>query len=666
MPFYAAFGVKAEILKSGELAMIQPTLYSAATTSYRNFSPVGDILVLAVSIVLIILLAVSFVKKDKGFRLFRAMLSIVDIAAMLNIIMHQLIDLRPVPVGAVYVLRFLYHLELFSLMFLFACYIMEFISLAGKQKRFYMFLGNIVLVLVTVFDGLGYFLPYGFRMTTSGQIHEGTNFFVVAYVFYVLLIIWLLHRFRERSIPPIRWGITMTFVFCVVLQGVQGMFRQMSFTTIAFMFPIIAFMFLLHSNPYNQETGAVNEGSFNNTMRDAYSRKRHLVLMSMHLLDATTEINFADEEMRFELFRFFVKTLRKASLFEVSGNRLIIVFDEANNDKADERVEALKKAFDALYDRFKKDFKSVFMRTDDRLGKNNDYVEMIEFMEGRTGVNNYAWVTEKDIDDFERKQFIVSQLRDIAEKMDLDDERVLAFCQPVYNVERRVYDTAEALMRLKLPEIGMVFPDQFIPVAEQYDLIHPLSLIILNKTCKAVKGFMESNLALRRISVNFSMQEVHDINFCEDIIGVIYVNEIPYDKIAIELTESRNDEDFELVKEKIADLKEFGIKFYLDDFGTGYSNMERIMELPFDIIKFDRSLVIGAGRNKDSEYMVNTFADMFDKLDYRVLFEGVEDESDERRCIRMYAKYLQGYKYSRPIPIEELRGFLGKEYDEAV
>ncbi|MBR1853151.1 MAG: EAL domain-containing protein [Lachnospiraceae bacterium] len=89
--------------------------------------------------------------------------------------------------------------------------------------------------------------------------------------------------------------------------------------------------------------------------------------------------------------------------------------------------------------------------------------------------------------------------------------------------------------------------------------------------------------------------------------------------------------------------------------------MERIMELPFDIIKFDRSMVIESAQSKNSEFMVNTFADMFRKLDYDVLYEGIEDESDEIRCIRMLAGYLQGYKYSRPIDIAKLVDFLSSQ-----
>ena len=88
--------------------------------------------------------------------------------------------------------------------------------------------------------------------------------------------------------------------------------------------------------------------------------------------------------------------------------------------------------------------------------------------------------------------------------------------------------------------------------------------------------------------------------------------------------------------------------------------MERIMELPFDIIKFDRSLVIASGTDDKSKTMVTYMAHMFKDMNYDILYEGVEDDTDQIRCEGMYAKYLQGYKYSKPIPIDQLSEFLEK------
>ena len=146
----------------------------------------------------------------------------------------------------------------------------------------------------------------------------------------------------------------------------------------------------------------------------------------------------------------------------------------------------------------------------------------------------------------------------------------------------------------------------------------------------------------------------------KDIEGIISRCGLDYGRIAIELTESRNDSDFLLMKERIDELKAQGITFYLDDFGTGYSNMERILELPFDIVKFDRSMLIAGSQSERSEQILSSLASLFSKLNYSVLYEGVETEKDEQMCKDLCASYLQGYKYSKPIPIGELRGFLTK------
>jgi EAL domain-containing protein (putative c-di-GMP-specific phosphodiesterase class I) len=131
--------------------------------------------------------------------------------------------------------------------------------------------------------------------------------------------------------------------------------------------------------------------------------------------------------------------------------------------------------------------------------------------------------------------------------------------------------------------------------------------------------------------------------------------------VAIEVTESQTDSDFLTMRDKMFELRNHGIKFYLDDFGTGYSNFERIMELPFDIVKFDRSLVIAVSESKQSEKMVSSLSQLFTNMGYSVLFEGVENELDEERCIKMAASYLQGYKYSKPIPIERLTEYFERE-----
>jgi EAL domain-containing protein (putative c-di-GMP-specific phosphodiesterase class I) len=268
---------------------------------------------------------------------------------------------------------------------------------------------------------------------------------------------------------------------------------------------------------------------------------------------------------------------------------------------------------------------------------------------------------EEDVLKFREAEYILGELVDIFKKKDLDDPRVLVYCQPVYSIKTKKYDTAEALMRLDLPKKGIVFPDKFIPLAEEYGFIHILTEIILKKTCDEIKSLLSEGYDFKRISVNVSALEMRDDGFTDDVSSIIADSGIPDSKIAFEITESQSETDFMALKQKIDEMKGRGIKFYLDDFGTGYSNMERILELPFDIIKFDRSLVIASDSDERSKRMVKSLASMFSDTDYSVLYEGIETEEDEERCIGMSASYLQGYRYSKPIPINELKNYFSKK-----
>lgn len=112
----------------------------------------------------------------------------------------------------------------------------------------------------------------------------------------------------------------------------------------------------------------------------------------------------------------------------------------------------------------------------------------------------------------------------------------------------------------------------------------------------------------------------------------------------------------------LSKFSKLGIKLYLDDFGTGYSNIEYITKLPIDIIKFDRSLVIASGKDDIYNFMIGSLSNMFDIIGYAILYEGIEDKSDQDRYISMKANYSQGYRYLRPIPIEELPKFINQPF----
>ena len=424
---------------------------------------------------------------------------------------------------------------------------------------------------------------------------------------------------------------------------------------IAFTFPIIAALFLFHYNGYDMETGTLDGKSFGAYISELGNKPFQMI--SLRVQDMT---EVKRRELLEQIFELNEQVFHASCVFRMRSEKALIVFQTEKNKKIEQKMEQLLGSIEALYDRYRMEYKIVLMKSGQGLVTGNDYLSMAEFAEERMSANSVYRCEKQDVDAFSKASYILKELQDIHVKQDMSDARVLVYCQPVLNTKTNTFTSAEALMRLDLPECGLVFPDLFIPLAERHGYIHTLSKIILNKTCKQVKRLEEEGYQLERVSVNFSIIELKDKDFCEDITRIIRENDLPYGKIAIELTESRSEKDFENVKNVMQNLQGLGVKFYLDDFGTGYSNFERIIGLPIDIIKFDRSLTILAGKNAESRFLVGSFSDIFKKSNYQILFEGVENERDENQCKEMNALYLQGYKYSKPIPMEHLNEFLKK------
>lgn len=577
-----------------------------ALGSFDNYTPAGDLAVIALCAVMVILLMTSYVSRTRSLRIFLAIVCQLVLAALVSIGYNVLLaNATAGNVALIYVLRIVYNALLFDLLFLFALYAVIASEMEHRKARAVAIVFTVLLVAFLGIDIVSTLMGGGFQIAGDGTVEHESNIYIVGYCLFVALLAVLLTRVRHLLYKRVMYGFFGTMAISVAIRLGQMVQNRSSLTTLSFALPTVAMMYIMHSTPYNVTLGAVDVQAMQDMVRHMYARKTSFLYMSLFLLDYNMEGAAFPEDIRAQVRRF-----------------------------AGESIE--------------------------EISEKNEYASLIQSIERGMPDNTICRVGPDEIDRFNRDEYILRELTDIFNKRDLADPRVLVFCQPVFNLQTGLFDTAEALMRLKLEQTGIVNPEEFIALAEDHGYIHVLTEIILHKTCQAVRRLMEEGFHINRVSVNVSVLELKEDDFCGDIDRIIDDNRVPGEKIAIEITESHSEADFMIMKRKIEELRQQGIKFYLDDFGTGYSNMERIMELPFDIIKFDRSLVVASGTSKRSEKIVENLANMFKGMDYSVLYEGVETEGDEKRCREMSATYLQGYKYSRPVPIEELRNYLTK------
>ena len=628
----------------------------------RSYSRMGDVGVIALCCVIFILLIFSYVNRTKSYRIFNAIVGFIVLAAVDNIGYHELLRIYSVELKyLIYVMRILYHTTLFVIFFLFALYATTISELSKKQARIISLASmGLFLVLVGV-DILFTTLGLGFTIEDDGTAYRGSyDIFLLGYYAYVVFLAIVIFRIRRLLFKRVTYSFFVTMLLAVTIRTAQVFLNEASLTTFTFTLPVIVMLYTLHSNPYNVSTGTLDKYAMRDMVKNLYKKNLEFIFMSMTLPDYVGEGKSFPNEVKAQIRRFAVEFFRDGTMFQINNGQVILIARKDHNPDYEEWMETILKAFREQHSSLRIPYKVVYGESlQGKIGY-KEYAAFIEYVNDDIPINVTHRIKDSDLRRYKTESYITEQLGDIARQGDLNDPRVLVFAQPVYNISTGKYDTAEALTRLKLDKTGLVYPGIFIPIAEENELVHVITKIVANKACQIIKKYRQEGYAINRISINVSMIELKSGTFCDDIMKIIKENEVDPEQIAIELTESQNLEDFMIMKERIETLHAKGIKFYLDDFGTGYSNMERIFELPFDIIKFDRSMVIASGEDERSLQLVENLAKMFSNFHYHVLFEGIENNEDEKRCLNMSANYLQGFKYSKPIPIEELHSFLSR------
>jgi diguanylate cyclase (GGDEF)-like protein/PAS domain S-box-containing protein len=218
---------------------------------------------------------------------------------------------------------------------------------------------------------------------------------------------------------------------------------------------------------------------------------------------------------------------------------------------------------------------------------------------------------------------------------------------------------AEALIRWRHPERGLVSPAEFIPLAEETGLILPIGQWVLETACAQIKTWQQD--AQTRdivLAVNVSAKQFRQTSFVIQVQDVIQRHAINPMLLKLELTESLLLEDVEDTIASMNLLKEFGVQFSLDDFGTGYSSLQYLKRLPLDQLKIDRSFIRDLASDNGDRAIVRTIIAMAHSLSLNIIAEGVETEEQRQLLLNKGCIHYQGYLFSKPIPIEQFEALL--------
>lgn len=275
----------------------------------------------------------------------------------------------------------------------------------------------------------------------------------------------------------------------------------------------------------------------------------------------------------------------------------------------------------------------------------SETVNSLEYaLQKNTISNSIIFCNQEITHTINRKHLVANIMKDKIESNGFDVNY-----QCIFNTDKNRFIMAEALMRLHDDILGEISPDEFIPIAEQSGIIVAASYQLIEKVCIFIKKLLDKGIHFDGISINLSAVQFMQSDLFDNIIKIIRKYDVPPKKIKFEITESMMTSNYLEVTEFMDKMRSLGTLFALDDFGTGYSNFYHIVDLPFDYIKLDKSLITKSMTSTKTAIFFESIVSTLKNMGLDVISEGVETQKQLDFAKYCHCDYIQGYYYSRPV-----------------
>ena len=247
----------------------------------------------------------------------------------------------------------------------------------------------------------------------------------------------------------------------------------------------------------------------------------------------------------------------------------------------------------------------------------------------------------------------------------IENKNLIVYFQPKYFIQSDVYElrSAEALIRWKHPELGMISPGDFIPLFEKNGLIQKLDHYVWAEAARRIREWKDKYSITVPVSVNVSRVDIYDPELETRLKGILDENGLDAAELMLEITESAYADDADGLAETVEGLRRLGFKIEMDDFGSGYSSLNMITSIPIDVLKMDMEFIRNMNKDEKSLKLVELVIDISDFLNVPVIAEGVEEKAQVDILREMGCEIIQGYYFSKPVPSGEFEVFIRKELD---
>lgn len=407
-----------------------------------------------------------------------------------------------------------------------------------------------------------------------------------------------------------------------------------------------------------------NRASFNKVLELLYSNT-HISKTSMVLLinlDSIKEINdiygaSGGDDAIYQIAQKLKRLVRKHGIVARFSDKIFgIIYNDVDVNNEVKYTDLIRKIYALFAKPLNLNGQDVLMAVS--MGvvvtpKHGDTPDML--INNATQALDYAKSSE-DLKWFVYEENLANKLRTKREiRSDLQraikNQEFVLYYQPQHDIRTNELIGYESLIRWEDPYKGLRFPDEFIPVAEEFGLITEIGEMVLNIGCHdAVKWPGKQTVAINVSPLQFKNADM--VSLC---MKYIELSGLPAERLELEITESMMMDDVDNVIDTLTRLQKLGVKIAMDDFGTGYSSLQYLTELPFDKIKIDRSFTMNIGKSKQADALISTIVALGHSLDKLVLAEGIETEEMIIMLKAAGCQIGQGYHYSRPMPAKDVR-----------
>ncbi len=556
---------------------------------------------------------------------------------------------------ALYIIFVGYYATQATAMVLIAMYmLLLFPDMAGRQQLLYkiFFISEsaaVVLIMTTVFTGVVY-------TEADGVVVPGIAVPCIAFLWMAVLSAFLvavvMHRQRiERKLFQ-NWAAILAAGIalqapCLFRGGADlfGFFAGLFFLAATLMF---------HCGVYEEGNARMGRENYHSELGYYLGKKRQFFVYEIKITnyDRLVERRRLSEEELDGLHGMLMQKLSAkyphVMLFHKRAMTLSAIAAGMETSGAKELAYEMRDWMGAFFSGCL-EFCIAVVKCPDYAGTDQEVGHLLGFLLKKCPVRECYFCGDGDADEFREREEILRLLHD----MRLEKSDVVLFGRPVVESGSAQVRGFEILCRLQMAGSGILASDHVIKLARQYGYIHDVNMAVLEKTCE----FLSSNLEFAsryRVSIHISNEELESTGFADDVAGIVGNYDLMPGNICFEVTMLPGESDVERMEEAMEALRWHDISFTLTDFDPSFVNFESLMRLPFETVKFERHCIYRAAKNAKDYDVEGMLVDMFREHGFNVAFKGIDNAELADVAMSLGADYLQGEKYAKPFPLEEI------------